>query len=210
MFLILDLFLLLNLQLFAQETVQISQFGTEGIKGWENKSFKGETDYSLKEIDGRKYLYASAKAAASGLIKKQKVDIKTYPFLNWSWRIDKLIADNDERTKSGDDFPARIYVVISGGFTFWKTLALNLVWSNKSKVDEYWENPFTSNAMMYAVESGTKNLGKFINYKINIKETLKRTYQKDFNEIDAIAIMTDTDNTKSEASAYYSEIYFSR
>jgi hypothetical protein len=63
---------------------------------------------------------------------------------------------------------------------------------------------------MYAVESGPKNLGKFLTYKINIRETLKKVFAQDFTEIDAVAIMTDTDNTQKEAAAYYGEIFFSK
>lgn len=51
----------------------------------------------------------------------------TYPFLqeNWSWRVEKPHSDLDERSKQGDDYAARVYIVVDGGLMFWKTIALN-------------------------------------------------------------------------------------
>ncbi len=200
------LILIFNLNAFAQETVEISRFATDGIKTWENKSFKGETKYEIRE----QKLWAQAQGTASGLFKKQKVDISKTPFLNWSWKVEKLLTGNDEKIKTGDDFPARIYIVVSGGMAFWKTRAINFVWSNKYSTGEHWPNPFTKNAIMYAVESGPKNLGKFVSYKINVQEVLKKTLAKDYAEIDAVAVMTDSDQTGADVSATYGEIFFTK
>ncbi len=61
---------------------------------------------------------------------------------------------------------------------------------------------------MVVVESGTKGLGKWIKYQINIKESFKKHFGLDINEIDGIAIMTDTDNTKTKATALFGDIKF--
>ncbi|MDQ6984596.1 MAG: DUF3047 domain-containing protein, partial [Ghiorsea sp.] len=113
-----------------------------------------------------------------------------------------------ENQKEGDDFTARIYVVVDGGFFFWKTIALNYVWSSSHNTGEKWDNPFTANATMYAVESGKEKLGTWQHYKHNIKEDLQHLIGKDEQYIDAIAIMTDTDNSKRNATTYFGDIFF--
>jgi hypothetical protein len=100
-------------------------------------------------------------------------------------------------------------VVVDGGFFFWKTIALNYVWSSSHQTGNKWDNPFTSNATMFAVESGKKNLGAWQHYKRNIREDLKQLTGKDEQYIDAIAIMTDTDNTGLSATTYFGDIFFS-
>ena len=53
------------------------------------------------------------------------------------------------------------------------------------------------------------NLNKWITVKANVKEDFKRFHALDVNELDGLAIMSDTDNSKMKAVAYYQNIYFS-
>lgn len=196
----------------AVNNIYVVHWTQDELKTWEVKQFKGKTQYSVRIRDKKDTLLSESTDSAAGLIKKMKVDLTKTPFLNWSWAVDKLLekkAPNSEKTKAGDDFPARIYVIVSGGMLFWKTLALNYVWAEQNERETYWPNPFTANAVMYAIESGTTNLGKFISYKRNVRDDLKKTFARDFSEIDGVAIMTDTDNTHSSATAYYGDIFFS-
>jgi len=62
---------------------------------------------------------------------------------------------------------------------------------------------------MIAIESGSDYLGKWLTYKRNIKEDYKNLFGDDVRYVDAVAIMTDTDNAHGKAKAYYGEIYFS-
>ncbi|MES9927398.1 MAG: DUF3047 domain-containing protein, partial [Candidatus Thiodiazotropha sp. 6PDIVS] len=43
----------------------------------------------------------------------------------------------------------------------------------------------------------------------DIKQDFKTFFGEDVTEIDVVAIMTDTDNTDSTATAWYGDIYFS-
>jgi hypothetical protein len=100
-------------------------------------------------------------------------------------------------------------VVISGGLFFWRTRALNYVWSGSQPVGSTWPNAFTGNAVMVAIRSGDQGLKQWQHERVNLREDLKRYLDKDYTHIDAVAIMTDTDNSGREATAYYGEIYFS-
>jgi hypothetical protein len=116
----------------------------------------------------------------------------------------------NEQKKSGDDYAARIYVVISGGLLFWNTRAINYVWSANTEKGKIWSNAFVSdNAVMVAIRSSGDATGTWFTEKRNVLYDLKQLYGKEYQYIDAIAIMTDTDNAKGKAAAYYGDIYFS-
>ncbi len=191
-------------------TLYMGEFSKGSLSGWEEKEFEGKTQYSFV-FDAQikqQVLKAESKASASGLFREQRIDLNKTPYLNWSWKTSSFFPNIHENEKSGDDFTARIYVVVDGGYFFWKTIALNYVWSSSHHTGEKWDNPFTSNATMAAVESGKTNLGVWQHYKRNIKEDLQRIVGKDEQYIDAIAIMTDTDNAGLSATTYFGDIFF--
>jgi len=199
----------------ASKTIAIAEFSKGSLQGWEEKEFDGKTTYEFvadgqnKEHSGKKVLKATSHDGASGLFREIRIDLNKTPYLNWSWNTSSELENINESEKSGDDFVARIYVVVDGGYFFWKTIALNYVWSSSHQKDEKWANPFTSNATMFAVEAGDRNLGERQHYKRNIKEDLKNIVGRDEQYIDAIAIMTDTDNSGQSASTMFGDIFFS-
>lgn len=192
-----------------QEIIRVAQFSAKSLKDWENKSFEGETLYSIKDENEKFFLAAESTQSASALYKKIKVDIDTTPFLNWSWRIDRALPALNEKTKTGDDYAARIYVVFKTGFTPLSAKALNYVWSSNHQPETYWPNAFTDKAIMVPIRNNQDKLHIWQNEKINIKQDLAKYFDKPPRYIDGIALMTDADNSKGIASASYGDIYFS-
>jgi hypothetical protein len=166
---------------------------------------------TLSQIEGKQALLATSNDSASALFKKIHIDIRTYPFLNWSWRIENRLDTENESNKSGDDYAARIYVVLDGGIFLWRTRAVNYVWANQASKGEIWENAFAGkHAMMMALRNRHDQLSTWYAEKRNVYEDLKRLFGTEFHFIDAIAIMTDTDNSHGQAKAFYGDIYFSK
>ena len=194
--------------LSANERIDIADFSQNDKTGWQSHSFKDETNYQLVKDDNLTVLQAKSHNSASGLVKKVSVNLNETPYLNWSWKVDHSLYRLAEDLKQGDDFAARIYVIIDGGLLFWRTLALNYVWASGKPVQSMWENPFTSNAMMLAIESGDKLKNQWISEKRNVRQDLIKAFGRDFEFIDAVAIMTDTDNSGQQATAYYADIFF--
>jgi hypothetical protein len=186
----------------------VSAFSTDGLGGWETKIFKGTTEYSLVRDDGRTVVKAVSKGTASGLIKKAKLDPKSFRYVRWSWKIAGTVKNGDETTKAGDDYAARVYIVFPGRF-FWQTKAINYIWANRLARGEAIPNAFTSHAMMLAVESGPERAGQWITEERDILADYRRLFGGEPREIGAIAIMTDTDNTGGEATAWYGDITLS-
>lgn len=193
----------------AVEQINISDFSQQSLSDWQEKEFSGKTRYQFIQLKGRTVLQAISNQSASGLFKEVHIDLNKTPYLNWSWSVNSQLKGIDEQTKAGDDYSARLYVVKKHSFLFWKTKALNYVWSSNQKKLTHWDNAFTSQAKMLAVRGEEDATGKWYHEKRNVKEDLKRFFGVDIDSIDVLAIMTDTDNSKLSVSASYGEIYFS-
>lgn len=188
----------------AEENKRLN-FDAESIIKWEKKSFKGDTLYKIVTDDGKKVIQANSNGTASGLFHKVRLDPAGFRYLRWSWKIKHTIPKGYENRKDGDDYAARIYVVFPGKFV-WQTKAINYIWANHLPKGQAIPNAFTSNAMMLAIESGSEQTGKWIIEKRDILADYRRLFGTEPQKIEAIAIMTDTDNTGDEATAWYGEI----
>jgi hypothetical protein len=197
----------------------LTSLSDKGIDSWEPKEFSGESIYTIDEYKGRLALKALSHNAASGLVLEQQIDLTATPYLNWSWLVEKTLLQLDERSKNGDDFVARIYVVIDGGFMVWKTKSLNYVWSSNQDKDLVWDNAFAgSSVKMMSVRGKEAQKGQWYQEKRNVYQDLidifgdkgsEQANQKAYKYIDIIAIMTDTDNSGKQAESYYGDIVFS-
>ena len=176
--------------------------------GWEVEEFDGETRYRVVELDGRRVLEADSEAAASSLYLEREIDVTATPILEWSWRIEKPLAVADERTKDGDDYAARLYVVAPGEGMFGLPRAINYVWANQAAVGDSWPNPFTAKVMMVAVDSGEAHAGDWRTHRRNVRTDFLRLFEREVEEIEGIAVMTDSDNSGLGARAWYGEIAF--
>ena len=195
----------------AGDKLMIGSFSSGSLGNWESRKFKGQTHYQLTDLAGAKVLKAESANSASGLYKKQRIDLQKTPFMNWRWRIEKRLGNINEQAKSGDDYTARVYVVVSGGLAFWRTRAINYVWASTSPKGKIWPNAFAGDhAMMIARRSSSDQTGTWYTEKRNILDDLKQQFGEDIRYIDAVAIMTDTDNAQGNATAYYGDIYFSK
>jgi len=199
-------------RLFATEPVSaqvvVAAFSKGDLSGWSKKSFKGTTEYSIVQDGNRKALRAISRNAASGLVKKIVIDTSRYPILRWSWKIERTLKREDATKKTGDDFVARVYVVFPQTL-FWKTRAINYVWSAKLPKGTAIPNVYSANAIMVAVESGDEKAGSWISEERNIFEDYKRFFGEEPPSLGAVALMSDTDNTGDEAIAYYGDIFLS-
>lgn len=203
--LILATLLLGAIQCTAAELV-LGEFSSGNLTGWSDKIFKGKTTYTLVKENDKSVLKAQSEKAASGLLKKVKLDPKEYPVLRWSWKVEHTLKGEDVTRKSGDDFAARVYVVFPRTF-FWQTRAINYVWASRLQKGSSVPSPYTSKALIVAVESGDEKAGQWVNEERNIYEDYRKLFGEEPPMLGAVAIMTDTDDTRDEATAYYGDIF---
>lgn len=185
----------------SAQTVKQDKYTNSNIDGWKEIIFEGKTEYKTEND----CVHATADASASGLISEVRAAVNTNTRLTWGWTANQLLQKNNkdsEKTKGGDDFLARVYVINEGRFP-WQTKAINYVWSKENAVGDNWSNPFLKNAHMVVVQSGDNDLGKWNYFERDVREDFKKFLDVDIDRIDAIAVMTDTDNTKGRAEACY-------
>ncbi len=188
--------------------ILVADFESGDLSHWQSEEFEGRTEYRLVSIDGVRALAATATNSASGRVRKIRIDLDKTPFLHWRWRVEPCQGGGDETSKAGDDYVARLYVIVSGGLRFWRTRALNYVWSCSQPVGSRWDNAFTANAQMWALRSGPAEAGRWLTEVRNVKADLKTVFGEDIRHLDAIAIMTDSDNSGGVHRAYYGNIAF--
>lgn len=187
------------------ETLWIDNFDQGLSPRWKEKSFKGRTEYTLvREGDGQ-VLQARSRNAASGLIFQQEFDLRHYPRLAWRWKVGNILQKGDERSKAGDDYAARVYVIFPHWFAP-KTRSINYIWANKLPRESFVPNPYFGNAVMLAVQSGPERVGEWISEERDVAADYRRIFGEEPPPAGAVAIMTDTDNTGETAMAWYDDL----
>lgn len=194
-----------NFEIPAECEIIIDDFA-DGIKpGWTSKTFKGKTEYTWEDKDGRPCIKATSENAASGLIYKIEYDLQKYPYITWNWKADKIIATGDATRKSSDDYCARIFITFQSLLS-WDSKIINYIWANKLPQNEVTPSPYIPESIMISVESGSAKTGKWITETRNVYEDYLRFFGKKPPKVAAIAIMTDTDDTGERTSASYGPI----
>lgn len=193
----------------AAETRAVGDF-TDGLSGWEERSFAGDTQYTVVEADGRAAVRAEADGTASALYRRIEIDLEATPYLSWSWRVEGTYGPEiDETTRAGDDYPARLYVVKRGGLAFWRTRALNYVWASARPAGSRWPNAYAGdNARMLALDSGEREAGEWVHHTRDVRADWKAAFGEEIDTLDGVAIMTDADDTGGSMRAWYADIRF--
>lgn len=195
----------------AESRLPLGEFSRNQLNGWEQKTAEGETQYQLETMGNSIVLKANSQASASGMFKEQLIDLEKTPFINWSWRIENRLEGLIEQSKAGDDYAARLYVVVKGGLAFWQTKAINYVWASNTAKETIWPNAYAGEQlMMLALRGPEAALSVWHAEKRNVRVDLQKLFGEDIRFIDAVALMTDTDNSHGQASAFYGDIWFSK
>ena len=193
-----------DIKVFEFTDKELSELTVRKVRGADNK-----TEYSVGSDENGNYLKAIADNAASGLGKEIKIDLNKTPFINITWKIEKDIPGIDETAKKGHDFAARVFVIKKTGATALSNRAVNYVFSSNQDVGSNSPSPYTKKSVDNVLATTKTNLNEWVTVKANVKEDFKKFHNLDVNELDGVAIMSDTDNSKQKSITYYQNIYFS-
>ena len=183
---------------------ELSKLKVRKVRGADNK-----TVYTVGSNENGNFLKAIAENAASGLGKEIKVDLNKTPFINITWKIEKDLSGIKENTKKGHDYAARVFVIKKTGATPLSNRAINYVFSSNSNIKDNWPSPYTKKSIDNVLSTTKININEWVTVKANVKDDFKKFHDLNVDELDGIAIMSDTDNSKLKAIAYYQNIYFS-
>jgi hypothetical protein len=193
-----------NVNIFKFTEQELSELDVRKVRGADNK-----TVYTVGSNENGNFLKAVADNAASGLGKEVKIDLNKTPFINITWKIEKDLQGINENSKKGHDFAARVFAVKKTGATPLSNRAINYVFSSNSAVGQSWPSPYTKKSIDNVLATTKDNLNVWVTVKANVKEDFKKFHDLDVNELDGLAIMADTDNSKMKSISYFQNIYFS-
>jgi hypothetical protein len=197
--------------------------------GWKPLTFKKVTRHTQYEVirDGPvAVVKAISEASASGLTKEVMINPQDYPIVRWRWKVENLLQKSNVNRKDGDDYPARLYITFAyepdkvglgrklkykAGQALFGDIpigALNYIWDGKSPIGTFVDNAFTDFAKMIVVQSGAQRIGTWVEEERNVYEDYKVAFGEEPPSINGVAIMSDTDNTRERAVAYYGDIVF--
>ena len=202
------------------------------LDNWENFQFSGNknpTKFTVVKDSNFTYLKIVSDSSASGLIHKNQFNPNQYPVLSWRWRVNDIIDEADGRTKSGDDYPIRVFVMFdddSAGTSFWTSIrnsaikllygmeppesSLCFVWSNRVYNEKFFDSPYSETVKIIPIQMGEAGLKVWFEHRININEQFREVFNRPCPGSAKIAIMADTDNLEVSTRASLDYIRISK
>ena len=180
--------------------------------GWEKKEDKGKLNCSIeKDEQGRPVLHLKSKGGSGGIHKAIEIDVKQYPYFTWKWKVTKIPPKGDVRKKSTDDQAGNIYVAFPGGFPeLVRSKIVSYLWDSNAAKGLMTTSPKRGNTKNIVLESGSEKLGEWITEKRNVFEDYKKLFGEEPPKTAKVSIWIDSDDTESEAEAFYDELMFSK
>lgn len=200
------------------QTLIYEEFNT--LDDWEPLTFDKIDKHSIYEVKDS-VLIARSNASASGIRIKKVYDIYKYPILSFKWKVNNVYEKGDAKSKQGDDYPIRIYVMFeynpddasffeSIQYEFAKSIygkypphsSINYIWANKKHDERIITSAYTSKAKMIVLNSGKANLDKWEEHSVNVLDDYKKAFGQNPPSNVSIAIMNDSDNTFESSTSY--------
>lgn len=171
---------------------------------WKPRNDEGKDLYAVHEEGGRRLLRATVRGFGIQAAKEKTWDLKAYPMLVWSWRPREFPRGGDERESGTNDSVLAVYMLVPYS-KIRGPKAVKYVWSEKVPVGTH----LTSNmglTQVRVLRTGTAGKDQWTEERVNALED----YRKLFGESDTpkpagIAVLTDSDDTKSSASGDYAD-----
>jgi hypothetical protein len=202
----------------AVETLRLDDFSktfpeNEVIPGWDSRKIApvfGSGDryffqFVHKSAEEHYLHVASGKNNSFTVGSERPFELKTWPVLEWEWKVSKLPKGGDVRVKERDDQAASVCVVVDPGLTGFDSLCY--IWENEGPKDK----PITSSkreASKYLILRTGKSdkLGAWYKEERRIYEDYKRLFGKEPREKAVVGVQIDSNDTESSGEAFYRNI----
>jgi hypothetical protein len=185
--------------------------GKTGIPdGWKGQNWGSpKYDFRIVTHGGRKAIHLKSQGDGSTISKEVKVDVKTWPILQWSWQAATLPKGGDARKSATDDETAQIYVTFPRFPSAVRSRIISYIWDTTAPVGSVFKSEKTGLVTYVVVRSGPADLGKWLTESRNVLEDFKKIYgETPGEEVGAISIAIDSNDTGSSAESYVGEILF--
>jgi len=194
---------------------------------WRHHALPGKapTEFRYAREGGRDAVAVTARSSASMLRNTLRIEPQDLGKVRFSWKVPELIAQADMALRDADDSPVRIVLAFEGDRSRFSAkdamlseLALTLtgeempyatlmyVWCNKRAPGSVITNPRTERIRKLVVESGPRKLDQWLDYERDIRADFERAFGEPAGALVGIAIMSDSDNTRTTAHAWYGPV----
>ncbi len=218
-------------QAYSEEGKFLLREDFDNLNSWKPLYFpkiEKHTSYTIESNGSESYLKAESNASASAVLYTKEFNIYQYSRMRWRWKVENVYRNGDAKTKSGDDYPLRIYIVFkydpekAGLLERLKYNAarliygkypphssLNYIWANREHGETIITNAYAEKAKMILLQKGDSNIGKWLIHDVNVIEDYEEAFGEKPPPIASIAIMNDSDNTGEKSISYldYIEVY---
>jgi Protein of unknown function (DUF3047) len=185
--------------------------GKTGIPdGWKGQNWGSpKYDFRIVTQSGRKAIQLKSANDSSTISKEVKVDVKTSPIVQWSWQVVTLPKGGDARKSATDDEAAQIYVTFPRFPSAVRSRIISYIWDTTAPVGSIFKSEKTGLVTYVVVRSGPADLGKWLTESRNVLEDYKKIYgEAPAEDVGAISIAIDSNDTNSTAESYFGEIFF--
>lgn len=197
------------------------------MAAWQAVKLPGKqaTEFVVQQQSSRVVLEANAQSSSSMLRQKLRVTPDKLGNLQFSWQVPALISAADVGRRESDDSPARLVLAFDGDrstFSAQNALmnelsmalmgepmpyaTLMYIWCNKRPVGTVVVNPRTDRIRKLVVASGPNQLNQWLYFDRDIRSDFQLAFGEAPGTLLGIGVMTDSDNTQSNAMAWYGDI----
>lgn len=185
--------------------------GKTGIPdGWKGQSWGSPRyDFRIVTQDGRKVLNVKSNNDSSTISKEIKVDVKNLSILTWSWQAVTHPKGGDARKSATDDQAGQLYVTFPRFPAQVRSRIISYIWDATAPAGAVFKSEKTGLVTYVVVRSGPADLGKWLTETRNVLEDYRKIYgEAPTEDVGAVSISIDSNDTHSSAEAYIGEILF--
>ncbi len=207
--------------------INAKQKPPQSLPVWQHYKLPGKqaSKYTYTRHDGRDAMLVTALASASLLRQQVNIAPEDLEQIKFSWKVPELIAQADLAVRDNADSPVRIVLAFEGDRSKFSAknamlselahavsgeplpyATLMYVWCNTRVPGSVIISPRTDRIRKIVVESGAKNLNMWMDYERNIRADYEKAFGEPPGALRGIAIMTDTDNTRTKTRAWYGKV----
>lgn len=204
-----------------------SAAGAGPSRPWRHQPFPGKapTRFEYAHEDGRHAVSVTASSSASMLRRPVRIEPADLGSVVFSWKVPALIANADMASRENDDSPVRVMLVFDGDRSRFSPrdammselmraltgeempyATLMYSWCTRRAPGTVVTNARTGRVRTLVVESGPQKLNRWLDYRRNVRSDFERAFGEPPGALVGIGIMSDSDNTRSLARAWYGPV----
>ncbi len=197
------------------------------LRGWQQVTLPGKrpTQYRWIDKDGAAAVHAVADRSVS-MFRRSLVQMpELLGEVEFAWQVSALPTEGDVSQSDTEDAAARVLFAFAGDeqrlsprnrmmFELARAITgesppfatLMYVWDARAPVGTVIINPRSDRIRKIVVESGAQALGQWRHYRRNLSDDFRLAFDEAPGALQAVALMTDGDNTGSQLSTWYRDV----